>query len=128
MISLTRLSESSLFAGLGNYDKKTATIAIPAQSLTGAVIYSTSINMDNVRSIASVYFRLAGYKTNWTPLTGQKIINLPNYNSNIQTFTYYYFDGTDLVFNIQLSSLSGTQALSAITVEIEASLFIAPFD
>lgn len=132
MPDLQNLNMSSRFAGLKQYDSKTSSSAVASQNLgAGAYLRNLqSIPMLNNDSVSLVMIRYTGIEPVWRPVLGRIVVNIPVYNvPQIQLETFIYFQNSNLYIDTYIvNQTGGTITVPAFSVDVNASLFQAPFN
>lgn len=118
----------SSFSGLGNNQNSQFSVDIPAQTIAAnfGIIYVATTFMENVNSIPDIQIRYTGLSDNWITLRGIHFYTDPGFQFLISTRAF--FSGNTLSVSNFLTNISGgSLALSAFTVDCNATLYSAPF-
>jgi len=137
-IDLSKYIFYSQFSGLGSYTTTSLSYSVPSETVgSSPTTLSTSIPISNANSISQVEAQLTGLDNNWYIFKGlltnfytsgntwTNNIDNTAYEIDLDTaYTSNTFDVTIVLYNLSLNS---TQVVPAFTLNMNISLFIAPF-
>lgn len=123
---------SSLFSGFFNSSAVTFSASVASQNISaGGYIgpIQASAAMNNANGIGQVQIEYSGVDSFWRLLPGIVVYDVPNAATpSYQIETYSYFSaGTLHVDTIISNQTGGTITVPAITINVRAFIFTAPF-
>lgn len=132
MIDTNKIISTNAFSGFQNYTSVPFSTSIAGQNLgAGAFIgpIRATTPLNNTNAISQILIQYSGLDAFTRLLPGSIVVDYPNINSasyEIESFSYY--SGGNLVVDTYISNQTGgTVVIPAITFNVTASLYVAPF-
>lgn len=128
MINVQKIVASTQLFGFRNYLRATATVTIPAQTLSGGgyAVVSALLPLNNTNAVSSVKIQYISVESVWRQAQGSTVTTGGGGSYELESFTYY--SGGNLVVDTYVADQTGSaNTIPAQTINIVARLYKSPF-